>query len=642
MGPSEELRLSIMAPRPVVRVLAVALSLVLLFAIMSTQYGRSPTQIKQAENIDIPPDLKPVVPLDSQAVVREVSQVAPPGDKGLHQTEIQEASKTSESKPSSGIEEDLDGAAVLIVPKEGTQGPQPDLTLLHLDNSLTVSHNTSSKQLDNPMVAKIPSIIHFIWCGQRFFQFKNYLSVQSIIRVLKADKLVVHYEALPQMDQLFYHQWFQDIQHDFPFAHLEPLTAENLIFCNPQTPADVRANIILKFLNQEGGVYVSENTWLLRFDAEERSLDMSHALEPETMDGFVAIRAGLAFNTTYEQLSMNTEVKQKHSTCTTISQFYGGVVDPQCLLVKGGHYDAFFPMQIWELDDAFGRLCRKIFYGTESILLPKPTFDELVPNIGHMIWLGGGTMDFVFYLSALSVLYVVEVETLYIHGDLEPAGDYWPMLKADPRVKFVLRPQPTIVYNGPIEWYYRALMSDIIRVDIMIKYGGIYTDTDAIWVKKLTHEDRGYEAVASYDWVDWSYPYPDSVNFGLSYGKKNAPFWRIFRDSMRSLHNDVHGFTGVMMPYKLLEKRPDLLRIDRRLQVICYQFRCHPTYVPNYHDQNNDHVNSNSIPNWKEDVYAFHWTHPNPPEYANKTALLSSTGMFAEIGQYVLQKAGIS
>ena len=36
-------------------------------------------------------------------------------------------------------------------------------------------------------------------------------------------------------------------------------------------------------------------------------------------------------------------------------------------------------------------------------------------------------------------------------------------------------------------------MSDIIRVDIMIKYGGIYTDTDAIWVKKLTHEDRGYE-----------------------------------------------------------------------------------------------------------------------------------------------------
>ena len=198
---------------------------------------------------------------------------------------------------------------------------------------------------------------------------------------------------------------------------------------------------------------------------------------------------------------------------------------------------------------------------------PKPSFDELVPNIGHMIWLGGGRMDFVFYLSALSLMYVVKVDTLYIHGDQEPKGDYWPRLKADPKVQFVLRPQPRLIYQGEIEWYYRALMSDLIRVDIMIKYGGIYTDTDAIWVKPLTHEDRGYEAVASYDWVDWSYPYPDSVNFGLSYGKKNAPFWRIFRDSMRQLHNDVHGFSGVMMPYKLLEKYPELLRIDRRLSV---------------------------------------------------------------------------
>lgn len=57
-------------------------------------------------------------------------------------------------------------------------------------------------------------------------------------------------------------------------------------------------------------------------------------------------------------------------------------------------------------------------------------------------------------------------------------------------------------------------MSDLIRVDIMVKYGGIYGDTDAIWVQPLSHEERGYDAVASFDWVDWSYPFPDSVNFG--------------------------------------------------------------------------------------------------------------------------------
>ena len=254
-------------------------------------------------------------------------------------------------------------------------------------------------------------------------------------------------------------------------------------------------------------------------------------------------------------------------------------------------------------------------------------------------------MDFVFYLSVLSMLYVLKVETVYIHGDVPPKGPYWTKLmtnpKVAPRLKHITRQQPLMVYQGVIEPYYKALMSDIIRVDIMIKYGGIYADTDAIWVKPLSKEDFGYDAVASFDWVDWSFPYPDSVNFGLSYGKRNAPFWRLFRNSMRNLHNDIHGFTGVMYPYKLLEKYPHLLRIDRHLQVICYHYRCHPTWVTNYHNMSVDHVTTGSLNNWRESVHAFHWTHPNPPELANETALANGQGIFADLGRMVLQKAGL-
>jgi len=87
------------------------------------------------------------------------------------------------------------------------------------------------------------------------------------------------------------------------------------------------------------------------------------------------------------------------------------------------------------------------------------------------------------------------------------------------------------IFQGEIDPTYWALMSDVIRCDLMIRYGGIYTDTDALWVKPLSYEDRGYDAVASYDWVDWGWPFPDTVNFGISYGKRNAPFWRIFKYS---------------------------------------------------------------------------------------------------------------
>ena len=34
-------------------------------------------------------------------------------------------------------------------------------------------------------------------------------------------------------------------------------------------------------------------------------------------------------------------------------------------------------------------------------------------------------------------------------------------------------------------------VTDVWRVDFMIKYGGIYVDTDAAFVQKLDHEIRG-------------------------------------------------------------------------------------------------------------------------------------------------------
>ena len=101
------------------------------------------------------------------------------------------------------------------------------------------------------------------------------------------------------------------------------------------------------------------------------------------------------------------------------------------------------------------------------------------------------------------------------------------------------------------------------------------------------------------------------------------------------------AFTGVMMPYKLLEKYPHLLRIDKHLMAICYQQKCHPTYIADYHNETNNHVTTNSIPNWREDLNALHWTHPNPPEYANETTLMAATGMFADVGRFVLKSAGL-
>lgn len=72
-------------------------------------------------------------------------------------------------------------------------------------------------------------------------------------------------------------------------------------------------------------------------------------------------------------------------------------------------------------------------------------------------------------------------------------------------------------------------MTDVWRVDFMIKYGGIYVDTDVVFIRPLEHDIRGYDAVVTYDWTYWNHPFPDTFNFGVSIGKRNAPFWHKFQ-----------------------------------------------------------------------------------------------------------------
>lgn len=114
----------------------------------------------------------------------------------------------------------------------------------------------------------------------------------------------------------------------------------------------------------------------------------------------------------------------------------------------------------------------------------------------------------------------------------------------------------------------RSHMSDVWRVEFMIRYGGIYSDVDAIFLRPPGRELRGYDAVASYDILsEPSAPFPDIINFGVSLGKRNAPFWRRFQSTMKYFRANEHVFNGLQQPYKVKERYPELLHIDSHLQV---------------------------------------------------------------------------
>ena len=87
-------------------------------------------------------------------------------------------------------------------------------------------------------------------------------------------------------------------------------------------------------------------------------------------------------------------------------------------------------------------------------------------------------------------------------------------------------------------------MSDVWRVDFMIKYGGIYVDTDVVFVRPLDRKIRGYDAVATYEWAYVNHPFPDTINFGVALGKRNAPFWHKFQVMLHLLTRPISPPVG--------------------------------------------------------------------------------------------------
>jgi hypothetical protein len=455
--------------------------------------------------------------------------------------------------------------------------------------------------------------------------------VKSVIRQLRPDNIIFYYDFEPVLDSWTYNTWFNELADEYPFFRKFPMNEEySKMACKGFAQVDL--NFVLARLTELGGMYVHENTILSQYPLHYRKLSVVDALNKTDMTGFLMTRRGYPGSASLDSLLKNERFETKQMTCTTTNGLNIANPKAQCVNFK----TQFFPKDIWELDTEFGRLVRRVFYGSAEINLPNQDFSTLIPNIAHMVWLGGGEMDFLFYLSVLSLIYVAKVDMVYIPGDAPPSGPYWNRLRHHPKLTLVYRMYQHQVYGSRIEVL--SHVTDVWCVDFMTKYGGIYVDTDTAFVKPLDDAIRAYDAVGAYDWTYWNHPFPDT---GVAIGKKNAKFWERFMESMKWFIDEDWSWNGLRQPYRIKERHPELVKIEPRLQVICFKDLCHPTWWKDYHNQNSHHLNSPSIQDWRNDTYSFHWTIPTPMELQSPKNLLNSSSMFAEIGQFILQEAGL-
>lgn len=179
--------------------------------------------------------------------------------------------------------------------------------------------------------------------------------------------------------------------------------------------------------------------------------------------------------------------------------------------------------------------------------------DSYVPNFIHFIRLGNRPLSFVEVVCIRAAWIQQRPDILMIHCDncnATTRSPFWKHIKDIPRLSLRHIEYPKTIFGRRISYVQHA--SDIVRIEILQKYGGIYLDSDSYLVKSLD-KYRRYELA-----IGW--PPGHLVGTQVIVAHKDAEYLRLWYES----YLDYRPFrwyynAGELPTKKILEPRPDLV-----------------------------------------------------------------------------------
>ncbi|MFN8250456.1 MAG: glycosyltransferase [Ferruginibacter sp.] len=110
----------------------------------------------------------------------------------------------------------------------------------------------------------------------------------------------------------------------------------------------------------------------------------------------------------------------------------------------------------------------------------------MIPNIFHFVFgmapdFGGKPFGLSHYLAIKSAADVNKPDIIYFHYEFEPGGEWWE--KAKPLLTLKQVKAPGHIHGNPL--CHVAHKADVIRLQALKEYGGVYLDLDTICVKPL-------------------------------------------------------------------------------------------------------------------------------------------------------------
>jgi mannosyltransferase OCH1-like enzyme len=187
----------------------------------------------------------------------------------------------------------------------------------------------------------------------------------------------------------------------------------------------------------------------------------------------------------------------------------------------------------------------------------------MVPNVIHFIWITGEKSRPFSYFNYMAVKCAKQHHgngAIIIHCNKPPKDNKW----WDEAAKLaVVMPLTVPTYVGETEIKHVQYASDVVRLTLLLKWGGIYIDTDMLLIKPLTPlMNRPLTMAIESLTEDGS---PKSVANGVILAAPRSDFLDLMlKATPQAMANETWANHAVTLPLELANAYPDMVHLEEK------------------------------------------------------------------------------
>ena len=487
--------------------------------------------------------------------------------------------------------------------------------------------------------------LHYIWCNTGHFQFRHFLSLSSAIRKFRPQEVHFHASQLPPSAPHVL-EWYEDVKRKIPLLELHK-TAEAKCIAEQMPNIDYLNKIMQSSL---GHVIVQEDVVVnSRFRRKLRQEDGNLFLVSNTTALYLS--AKLDQNLQYiscVSVTVSSLSKNCHLHITPASVCDKNLTNEDiCIHYISDIYVREVPQSVAPL----AAFIRYNFYGSSKIILPSSYAVNVIPKIGHYVYLGTEQitekeLSFEFYMSILSLLGIVKLDCVYIHGTVKFVGKYWNnLITRNLCVRWHHWPIPKYVWQQKLTGKI-AHIADIVRAQIFIQYGGLHMDPDAFFYHPLPDHYWRYEAILAQDAyviTPGFHAMPKEIrsqfNLGICLSMPGSRYFSKYQEAQKVYYENLWTYNSGEKPLQIYERNPRLAHLDPKLQVVCAGGKCYPSWASN---ENEAFEMMKNTELWFNEAYAIHTVWPSAIELTNPLSINGSSSVFGRVALFILNANNIT